>query len=191
MSGVRTTTFRLVPVLVVLASLTLGAHSAPVQKSADEILKDRIDFGLETSPILKKYNLKVKVTGTQVILSGDVATEAQKTEAGRLAKVAGAKDVLNTIEIDPDEDKSVTDRVKSGLNKAGEKITDGWITTKVKWFYVGDDLLKGSDIDVDTKDSVVTLKGTVKTAAGRARAVALASDTEGVKRVVDQLIVAG
>ena len=95
------------------------------------------------------------------------------------------------IEIDPDEDKSVTDRLKAGLNKAGEKINDGWITSKVKWFYVGDDLLKGSDIDVDTKDSVVTLKGTVKSAAARTRAVALASETEGVKRVIDQLIVAG
>ena len=191
MSGVRFTTFRLVPVLVVLASLTLGAHSAPVQKSADETLKDRIDFGLETSPMLKKYNLKVKVAGGQAIISGDVATAAQKTEAERLAKVAGATVVQNTIEIDPDEDKSVTDRLKAGLNKAGEKINDGWITSKVKWFYVGDDLLKGSDIDVDTKDSVVTLKGTVKSAAARTRAVALASETEGVKRVIDQLIVAG
>ena len=57
--------------------------------------------------------------------------------------------------------------------------------------FLGDDLLKGSDINVDVKDNVVTLKGTVKNAAARTRAVALASDTEGVKRVVDQLIVAG
>jgi hyperosmotically inducible periplasmic protein len=189
MSGTRV--FRMVPVFVVLASLTLAAHGAPVQKSADESLKDRIDFGLETSSIVRKYDIKVKVAGGQAILSGDVATDAQKAEAGRLAKVAGAKVVQNTIVVDPDEDKSVTDRVKAGMNKAGEKITDGWIHTKVNWFFLGDDLLKGSDINVDVKDNVVTLKGTVKTAAGRTRAVALASDTEGVKRVIDQLIVAG
>jgi len=183
--------FRMVPVLVVMASLTLAAHSAPIQKSADETLKDRIDFGLETSSIVRKYDIKVKVAGGQVILSGDVATEAQKAEAGRLAKVAGATLVQNTIVIDPDEDKSVTDRMKAGMNKAGEKINDSWIHTKVNWFFLGDDLLKGSDINVDVKDNVVTLKGTVKNAAARTRAVALASDTEGVKRVVDQLIVAG
>ena len=189
MSGTRV--FRLVPVLVVMASLTLAAQTAPAQKSNDETLKDRIEFGLETSPVVRKYDIKVKVAGGQAILSGDVATEAQKTEAARLAKVAGATVVQNTIEIDPDEDKSVTDRMRAGLNKAGDKITDGWIHTKVNWFFVGDDLLKGSDIDVDVKDNVVTLKGTVKSAAARTRAVALATDTEGVKRVVDQLIVAG
>ena len=185
-----TRVFRLVPVLVVMASLTLAAHAAPVQKSADETLKDRIDFGLETSPIVRKYDIKVKVAGGQVILSGDVATEAQKTEAGRLAKVAGATTVQNTIEIDPDEDKSVTDRIKAGLTKTGDKVNDGWILSKVKWFLVGEELLKGSDIDVDVKDNVVTLKGTVKSTAARARAVSLATDTEGVKRVIDQLIVA-
>ncbi len=76
------------------------------------------------------------------------------------------------------------------MTKAGENITDGWILTKVKWFFLGDDLLKGSTIDVDVKDRVVTLKGTVRSMAGRFRAVALASDTEGVHRVIDELTIA-
>ena len=81
------------------------------------------------------------------------------------------------------------DRIKGGFNKAGEKISDGWITTKINWFFVGEDLLKGSDIDVDTKDNLVTLKGTVASPAARARALELARATDGVKRVVDQLVV--
>ena len=71
----------------------------------------------------------------------------------------------------------------------GMAIHDAWITTKVKWVFVGADELKGSDINVDTKDHVVTLKGTVKSEAGRAKALALAKDTDGVKRVVDQLTI--
>ena len=79
--------------------------------------------------------------------------------------------------------------IAKGLSRTGETINDAWITTKVKWFFVGADALKGSDINVDTKDNVVTLKGTVKTEAGRAKAIALAKDTDGVKRVVDQLTI--
>jgi osmotically-inducible protein OsmY len=97
--------------------------------------------------------------------------------------------VQNDIKVDPTEDKSVADRMKSGLSKTGEKITDAWITTKVHWFFMGEDTLKGSDINVDTKDNVVTLKGTVKSAAGKARAVQLAKHADGVKQVVDHLTI--
>jgi hyperosmotically inducible protein len=161
---------------------------AAAQMTADAI-QDRIDHRLESSATLHKYSLHVKVASGVATLTGDVATAAQKAEAERLAKVDGITRVDNQIKIDPDEDKSVADRIKNGLNKTGEKITDAWITTKVKWFFVGEDALKDSDINVDTKDGVVTLKGTVKSSAGKARAEALARNTDGVKRVVDQLTI--
>ena len=70
------------------------------------------------------------------------------------------------------------------------KITDAWITTKVKAGFLNEDALKGSDINVDTANHVVTLKGTVASAAGRARAIQLAKQTRGVTRVVDRLAIA-
>jgi hyperosmotically inducible protein len=70
---------------------------------------------------------------------------------------------------------------------AGEAVTDGWITTKVKSSFVGEDALENSDIDVDTNTGVVTLTGTVASQAGRARAVAIAKKIEGVKDVKDEL----
>jgi hyperosmotically inducible protein len=189
MSGARKRFSFVVPAIAMLATLTLSATAAPAQKSADEALKDRIEFGLETSSVVKKYDVKVKVVSGEVILSGDVATAAQKAEAVRLAKVAGATKIQDAIVVDPSEDTTVADRLKGGLNKAGDKITDTWITTKVNWFFLGEDSLKGSHINVDTKDNVVTLKGTVTSMAGRTRAVALATDTEGVKRVIDELTI--
>jgi osmotically-inducible protein OsmY len=42
---------------------------------------------------------------------------------------------------------------------------------------------------VDTTNHVVTLKGSVRSSAARSRAVAIAAGTEGVTRVVDQLVV--
>jgi hyperosmotically inducible protein len=81
-------------------------------------------------------------------------------------------------------------RTTTGVVTAtGEAITDGWITTTVSADFVDEDLLKGSDINVDTQDHVVTLKGTVGSEAARARAVAIARNTKGVTRVVNQLVV--
>ena len=161
------------------------------KKPTDEEVEDRVEFRLDTSDVTRKYNVHTKVVSGVVTLSGDVATQAQKAEAERLARgVDGVVKVQNDITIDPDEDKSVTDRIKSGLNKTGEAITDAWITTKVKWFLAKDEGLKSvTSIDVDTKDNVVTLKGTVKTPGEKARAVELANKADGVKRVVDQLTI--
>ena len=174
------------------------AQTAPSDKSSkkqvpaaadDKTLEDRIDYNLETNAMVRKYNLDVKVDKGVATLTGDVATAAQKSEAEKLAKVHGVTRVDNRIQIDPNEDKSVSDRISKGLSRTGENINDAWILTKVKWFHTGADALKGSDINVDVKDGVVTLKGTVKSEAGRAKAVALAKDTDGVKRVVDQLTI--
>jgi osmotically-inducible protein OsmY len=167
----------------------LVAQQTRTAAHTDDALKDKIAFRLETNASVRKYDLRVKVDNGVATLSGDVATAAQKAEAERLAKVDGVTRVVNTIQVDPNEDKTVADRIKSGMSKTGEKITDAWITTKVKWFFVGEDALKGSDINVDTTNGVVTLKGTVASAAGKARAEALAKDTDGVTRVVDQLTI--
>ena len=85
--------------------------------------------------------------------------------------------------------KGVIQKTKDGLSKTGEVMTDGWITTRVHERFISEDLLKGSDISVDTSKHVVTLKGTVTGRAGRARAATVAKGTEGVRRVVNQLTV--
>ena len=86
--------------------------------------------------------------------------------------------------------KVVGTKTKDGVSKTGEVMTDGWITTRVNSRFVNEDLLKGSDINVDTDKHVVTLKGTVTTAAGRNKAGVVAKGTEGVQRVVNQLTIA-
>jgi hyperosmotically inducible protein len=71
--------------------------------------------------------------------------------------------------------------------KSGNPITDSWITMKVHSQFIPEDVLEGSDIDVDTNAAVVVLKGTVPSEAGRTRAIAIAKATDGVKSVTDQL----
>ena len=85
--------------------------------------------------------------------------------------------------------KTAVHKTKEGLSKTGEVMTDGWITTRVHQRFVGEDLLKNSDISVDTSKHVVTLKGTVMGRAGRARATSVAMHTEGVRQVVNRLTI--
>ena len=69
-------------------------------------------------------------------------------------------------------------------------IKDGWLVMKVHSEMVDEDVLSGSNIDVDVKNGVVTLQGTVPSEAARARAIAVAKANDGVKGVTDQLRVA-
>jgi hyperosmotically inducible protein len=173
--------------LTLTSPIIVNAAVTESQQPTDDQLKDRIAFRIDTNNAVRKYDIKVKVAGGVATLTGDVATEAQKAEAGKIAQVPGVTRVDNMIVIDKDEDLSLAEKVKNGMNKSGEKISDAWITTKVNWFFVGEDSLKGSKIDVDTKDNVVTLNGFVTNTAGKNRAEALARDTDGVKRVVNNL----
>jgi osmotically-inducible protein OsmY len=104
---------------------------------------------------------------------------AEKTKAGAEKAADKTKEGAGTV----------ADKTKEGLSKTGEVITDAWITTRVKSKFIGEDLLKDSDISVDTNNHVVTLKGTVMSAAGRARAVEQAKEVEGVHQVVDRLTI--
>jgi osmotically-inducible protein OsmY len=85
--------------------------------------------------------------------------------------------------------KIVGGKTRDGVSKTGEVMTDGWITTRVNARFVDEDTLKESHINVDTSDHIVTLKGSVVTAAGRARAGVVARQTEGVRRVINNLTV--
>ncbi len=72
---------------------------------------------------------------------------------------------------------------------ATEMMNDAWITTQIHAKFFLDPDIKGRDINVDTTAGVVTLRGEVHSAAEHNQALAKAKATEGVKRVVDKLVV--
>jgi len=69
-------------------------------------------------------------------------------------------------------------------------VKDAWLVMKIHSDLVDEDVLSGSNIDVDAKNGMVTLQGTVPSEAARARAIAEAKKTDGVKGVTDQLTIA-
>ncbi|MBF6623327.1 MAG: BON domain-containing protein [Pseudomonas stutzeri] len=69
------------------------------------------------------------------------------------------------------------------MDEAGDAVSDTWITTKVKSTLLAEDATPGMDIEVETKDGVVSLSGTVATEAEREVAISKAKGIKGVREV--------
>lgn len=69
--------------------------------------------------------------------------------------------------------------------------TDADTGTKVKANLSADATVKAASIEVGVQKKIVTLTGTVDTAAIKEQAVVVARKTDGVGDVVDQLVVKG
>jgi hyperosmotically inducible periplasmic protein len=74
---------------------------------------------------------------------------------------------------------------------AQEVLDDAGITARVKAKLLADPEVGGMYIDVDTLDGRVTLNGKVKSQDEKAEAEKLARHTDGVKEVVNLIVVAG
>ena len=78
-------------------------------------------------------------------------------------------------------------QAEKAANKVGDFLSDAELTTKIKSKMALDDSVRARTIDVSTTNGVVTLAGTVRSAAERDQAVRLARETNGVKQVVNHL----
>ena len=116
----------------------------------------------------------------------DAVKGAAQTTGEKTKEIAGANGE-KTKEIAG----ATAKQTKEVAATTGEVINDSWITTKLKTKFFDETLLKDSDIHVESNDRVVTLTGRVASSAAKARAAAIASGTEGVTRVVNQLVVKG
>ena len=85
--------------------------------------------------------------------------------------------------------KAGAQTTKDGLSKRGDLMTDAWVTARISEQFAGEELLKDSDITVDTSEHVVTLTGTVTRWVARTKAEKIAKRTEGVRQVVNRLTV--
>ena len=73
---------------------------------------------------------------------------------------------------------------------AQKKVSDDTIHDQVMVKLAGDTTVKGGGIDVQVKDGVVTLRGKVDSDKARSKADHLTKKVNGVKRVVNELLVA-
>lgn len=118
-----------------------------------------------------------------VKLTGTADSAAAKSLASQLAlNTRGVKKVDNELVVTAPK-PTLTDKTKVATAEAGRDVADGWISTKVKSMLLYSSNVDGSDIQVDTKNGVVTLSGKVDTGAERTLAIDLAKNVRGVKSV--------
>ena len=110
-----------------------------------------------------------------------------------LALLVGCEKKTTTVETPAGTTSTTTVSPTPGasqvMTRAGDAIADAAITAKVKTAFLADADVKGLQVDVDTRDGVVTLSGTLDKAANVDRAATIARGIEGVKSVENRLTV--
>lgn len=171
-----------------LISLAVVLGLASTQVHADQDWQDTakdawIDGKAEATLLfngnLDSFDINTDVENGVVRLSGEVDTEVDKDLAEELvANIDGVKEVDNRLTVSDPED---------GTSEVLEDLNDAKIATVIKTRLLFEGEVSGSDIDVDAKDGVVTLKGKVDTDAERDLAVAIAENTDDVKDVIAKI----
>jgi hyperosmotically inducible protein len=113
-------------------------------------------------------------------LSGNVASDDQKTQAETLAKQAAPDyTIANEIGVRPPGAESQAGAVASKL--------DSGIEDNFKAAIKAHKSLDDQSISASAKNGTLTLKGTVKTAAQKKEAATLAKQVPNVQQVVNEL----
>lgn len=147
---------------------------SPADIAADATITASVKSKLLWSEAVRGLDVDVDTVDRRVVMSGEADSTAARNAATRLALgTVGVRSVDNQLRVNP------------GLVRkpATDPVSDAWITTRVKNSLLYSKHVDGLDIDVDTKDGVVNLKGSVSTPQERALAVELAENISGVKRV--------
>jgi hyperosmotically inducible protein len=166
------------------------AQAANAVKDSWITFKIHVQF-LPEDP-LEGSNVDVDTAKGVVTLTGTVPNAAARTRAVAIAKATdGVVSVTDKLTIGPAERAIDMKRIREAGRSTGRTITDGWVKSKIYAQYLTENTLDDSHIDIDITNGAVTLNGTVKSEAGRARALAIAKATDGVTSVKDALKIGG
>lgn len=145
------------------------------------------------------FDINVDTRNGVVTLRGGADSAEAKRIAGQLAGEAqGVVLIQNELVVaEPGTEQrqdantaTLSGEARELADETGDGVDEAWITSKVKTQLLADAEVKGTWINVETEGDVVTLTGTAETVEARARAIAIARGTKGVRAVVaDQLLV--
>src|SRR5437773_2722606 len=199
-------------ILISAASLAFSVACS----QSDAGITTAVKAKMVTDDTVKASEINVDTHNHVVTLNGTVGSSAEKERAVLIARdTKGVTNVVDDIVVGPvpaattgtleqktenkaHEAKEKTEeyghdakvKTEKAADKTGEVITDAAITSEVKTKFLAEPGVSGLSINVDTNNGVVTLKGNVKTKAEADKAVMVARNSKGVKRVVNMLKVA-
>jgi osmotically-inducible protein OsmY len=141
----------------------------------------------ERALMLARQTRGVQEVVDQITVSPPAAATTGITEQGRELGQELREQAREATEKAQEIGRESQQKAGEAANRTADVLTDAGVTTAVKSRFLADTSVSGLKIDVDTQDGVVTLNGTVTTKAEADRAVTLAGETSGVKRVVSHL----
>lgn len=164
--------------LVGIAVLALvGCASSMVPRGTrhhDSRITSVIQTSLEDNDKVKARQVDVQTREGVVYLTGVVDTEEARREAGRVAwHTEGVDGVVNDLTV--------------GERTFGNWVDDVMISSKVKSKLIANSDIKAGDIDVGSRQGVVTLIGRVSSRKIKNLAEKIARNTMGVKGVENEL----
>lgn len=175
------------------------------EAAADAWLESQLSTTFALNTVLSDQPIEVDVRRRVAYLFGAVDSDIKRELAALIAEnTGGVEDVQVLLEVAPDAttrqpqaidpepfDPSALQRRLPELDRFTRTVTDATTTALVKTRLMRNEHARGIGINVDTKDSVVTLTGDVESEDIRALTVELARSTAGVARVVSHLTVGG
>lgn len=165
--------FKVVPVV---AMLTVATLAPACSRTADEPdYKARVNDQLKTANLDNKVNVDWKKDEKELRLSGEVERAADKARAEELAQqvVGTSGRVVNEVKVEGEDYGKIDDRIEEQLGKMFEDRTE--------WDF------DGRGVTFDSNQGVVTITGTVESAAVKEKIGQRARATDGVKDVVNNL----
>jgi hyperosmotically inducible protein len=159
----------------------LEVTGAPPTANSDAWLRDKVKATLLFHSSVSAGITEVDVKDGIVTLRGNAASQTQKELTTEYARdVEGVKDVNNEITVTKTSEKKRT---------IGETIDDASITAQVKMTLLYHRSTSALNTSVTTKKGVVTLGGKASSAAEAELATKLAKDVNGVKDVINRMVI--
>jgi hyperosmotically inducible protein len=147
-----------------------------------------------------KIAAMILVSGSALALAGCGETATTNMNANANANRAANANVLvaqasptptprrglTREQYESDKDRYTREAKETGRT-VGTGLNDGWLWVKTRFDLAAADDLRDSTINVDVANDVVTLSGTVASAAQKTQAEKIAKTVEGVKSVKNML----
>jgi hyperosmotically inducible protein len=179
----RTRTSYVLGIIIAFVAICAGCAQS------DSVITTKVKAKLAADPVVQASQFEVATDRQVVTLTGNVDSQQAKDRALEIAR--DTRGVMKVVDM-------VSVRNVAGAGDAPEPgrmlgvvIDDATITATVKARLLDDPLVQGLQIDVDTRDGVVYLTGSVKTEKEKDRAIELARVTEHVRDVQPNLTVIG
>jgi len=170
-----------------LAILATGLSLVLSCASTDVGITSKVKSQFVADEIVKAAQIEVTTNNGVVTLTGNVDNEAAKTRALELAKATAG--VVKVVDMISAREASGGGDAPDPSRTVGEVVTDAGITMSVKGKLLDDPQVKGLKIDVDTREGVVFLTGSVGSDVEKDKAVQLAKNVKGVVEVKANLTI--